>query len=90
MNRGELTEIVARSMGNCSKAAADRAIGAVRGGIPRALRKQHTVTLGGLGTSTAKTRRARVGRDPRNGAVIRIPPGKTVGFRAGLDLKSKI
>ncbi len=90
MNRGELTEIVARSMGNCSKAAADRAIGAVLAGIQRGLRKEQKVTLVGFGTFTVKKRRAREGRDPRNGAVIRIPPGKTVGFRAGLDLKSKI
>ena len=90
MNRGELTEIVARSMGNCSKAAAFRASGAGLGGIQGGLRMVKMVTLVGLGTFTFKKRRAREGRDPRNGAVIRIPPGKTVGFRAGLDLKSKI
>jgi DNA-binding protein HU-beta len=90
MNRGELTEMVAKSLGNCSKAAADRAIGAVLAGIQRGLKKEQKVTLVGFGTFTVRKRRAREGRDPRNGAVIRIPAGRTVGFRAGLDLKSRI
>ncbi|MCK6480654.1 MAG: HU family DNA-binding protein [Planctomycetes bacterium] len=37
-----------------------------------------------------KKRRAREGRDPRNGAVIRIPAGRTVGFKPGLELKGRI
>lgn len=90
MNRAELTEVVAKSLGNCSKAAADRAIGAVIAGIQRGLKKEQRVTLVGFGTFTVKKRRAREGRNPRNGAVIRIPAGKTVSFKPGLDLKAKI
>jgi len=90
MNRADLAEVVAKSLGNCSKAAADRAIGAVLAGIQRGLRREQKVTLVGFGTFTVKKRRAREGRNPRNGAVIRIPAGKTVGFRPGLDLKGRI
>jgi len=91
MNRADLVEVVARSIGNgCSKAAADRAIGAVLAAIQRGLRKQSKVTLVGFGTFTVKRRKAREGRNPRTGAAIRIPASKTVSFRPGLDLRGSL
>lgn len=90
MNRAELAEVVAKSLGDCSKAAADRAIGAVLAAIQRGLRKEQKVTLVGFGTFTVRKRRAREGRNPRNGQPIRIPASKTVAFRPGLDLKARL
>lgn len=90
MNRAELSEVVARSLGNTSKAAADRAIGAVLAGILRGLKKEQKVTLVGFGTFHVKKRKAREGRNPRNGEPIRIAASRTVGFKPGLDLKSRI
>ena len=90
MNRAELAEIVARALGNTSKAAADRAIGAVLGAIQRGLKKEQKVTLVGFGTFQVRRRRPREGRDPRNGKPIRIPASRTVAFKPGLDLKARI
>ena len=90
MNRAELAEAVTKSLGNCSKAAADRAVAAVLAGISRGLRRDGRVRLEGFGTFVVKKRRAREGRNPRNGEPIRIAPSKTVGFRPGLGLKTKI
>ncbi len=89
MNRAELVEVVARSLGN-SKAAADRAIGAVLGGIQRGLKKEQKVTLVGFGTFLVRKRKPREGRNPRNGQPIRIPASKTVAFKPGLDLKARL
>jgi nucleoid DNA-binding protein len=89
MNRADLAETVARSLGD-SKAAADRAVAAVLSGIVRGLRKDGRVRLEGFGSFLVKRRRAREGRDPRNGQPIRIPASRTVGFRPGLDLRAKL
>jgi nucleoid DNA-binding protein len=90
MNRADLSEVVARSLGDCSKAAADRAIGAVLAGILRGLKKEQKVTLVGFGTFVVKKRKAREGRNPRNGEPIRIAASRTVGFKPGLDLKARV
>ncbi len=89
MNRAELAEAVAKSLGG-SKAASDRAVAAVLSGVVRGLKRDGRVRLEGFGTFLVKKRRAREGRDPRNGEPIRIPASRTVGFRPGLDLRAKI
>jgi DNA-binding protein HU-beta len=90
MNRAELAEAVTKSLGNCSKAAADRAVGAVLAGIYRGLKRDGRVRLEGFGTFLVKKRRAREGRNPRNGEPIRIAASRTVGFKPGLDLRTKV
>ena len=91
MNRAQLAEIVAKRMGNgTSKAAADRAIGAVLHAIQNGLRKEKKVTLVGFGTFQVKRRKSREGRNPRTQEPIRIPASKTVTFKPGLELKSRI
>lgn len=90
MNRAQLAEAVTRTMGNCSKAAADRAVAAVLAGIQRGLKRDGRVRLEGFGTFLVKKRRAREGRHPRNGQPIRIAACRTVGFKPGLDLRTRI
>jgi nucleoid DNA-binding protein len=90
MNRAQLAEVVAKNLEDCSKAAADRAVAAVLGGIARGLRRDGRVRLEGFGTFLVKKRRAREGRNPRNGQPIRIPASRTVGFKPGQDLKAKV
>lgn len=90
MNRAALVEIVVKQLGGGSKAQADRAVGAVLAAIQKGLRKEHKVTLVGFGTFTVKRRRAREGRDPRNGRPIRIAAGKSVSFRPGKELRASL
>ena len=89
MNRAELAEAVAKSLGS-SKAASDRAVGAVLAGVLRGLKKDGRVRLEGFGTFLVKKRRTREGRNPRTGEPIRIPASRTVGFRPGLDLRARV
>ena len=89
MNRAELTELVAKELGE-SKAGADRAIAAVLGGIQRGLKKQKKVSLVGFGSFEVKRRKARIGRNPQTGESIKIKASKSVGFRAGKPLKESV
>ena len=89
MNRAELTELVAKELGE-SKAGADRAIAAVLGGIQKGLKKQKKVSLVGFGSFEVKRRKARKGRNPQTGEQIRIKASKSVAFRAGKPLKESV
>lgn len=89
MNRSELNESVAKAM-DCSKAQADRAVASVLEGIQKGLKKTGEVSIVGFGTFRVKTRKARVGRNPRTGESIKIKASRSVGFKAGKPLKSSV
>ena len=89
MNRVALNEAVAKEMGE-SKAAADRAIGAVLEAIAKGLKKHKEVSLVGFGTFRVKQRGARMGRNPKTGEQIKIKASKSVGFKAGRPLKTSL
>lgn len=90
MNKQNLIESVAGDKNAAleSKAAAARVVDAVIDGIKAGLKKDGEVQLIGFGTFRIKSRAARKGRNPATGAVIQIKASKTVGFKAGADLKA--
>jgi DNA-binding protein HU-beta len=89
MNKGDLVEAVAKELKD-SKAASERAVNAVLGSIKKGLKKDKKVQLVGFGTFEVRKRKARKGRNPRTGAAITIKARKTVGFKAGQNLKSSV
>ena len=44
----------------------------------------------GFGTFTVRTRKARTGRNPQTGAVIKIAASKTVGFKPAPKFKDSL
>ena len=91
MNKAELVESVQKSLGgDTSKAAAERAVAAVSGGIESGLMNGEAVQLIGFGTFSVASRAARDGINPQTGDKIRIAASKTVKFKAGAGLKGKI
>lgn len=88
MNKQQLIEFVLKDgEAGETKAAVERAINAVLGGIRRGLKKDQNVQLVGFGSFTVKKRKARAGRNPQTGEKIRIAASKTVGFKPGKALK---
>lgn len=89
MNKAELIDAVA-DRAHLSKADAGRALDSTFEAIGRALKKGEKVALVGFGTFVVRKRAARVGRNPKTGAVIRIPAAKTALFKAGKALKDSV
>jgi nucleoid DNA-binding protein len=58
--------------------------------IQKALKKGDTVTLVGFGTFRVSKRKARKGRNPQTGAVIKIAAKKVPVFKAGKGLKDAV
>lgn len=58
--------------------------------ITGALRKGDGVELRGFGSFRLRDRRARVGRNPRSGQSIKVPPKRVVYFKLGKELRSKL
>jgi DNA-binding protein HU-beta len=89
MNKSELIDAIAASAG-LTKADAGRAIDATTSAITAALKKGDTVTLVGFGTFKVSKRAARVGRNPRTGAELKIAARKAPAFSAGKALKDAV
>ena len=86
MNKSELIEAIAINA-DISKAAAGRALDATMDAVKKVLKKGEMVTLVGFGSFYVGKRAARVGRNPRTGATIKLKAAKIPKFRAGKALK---
>jgi nucleoid DNA-binding protein len=88
MNKSDLIEEVAKV--TCSKKEAVLAVDATLAAIKKALKKGDVVTLVGFGTFGVKKRKARTGRNPQTGAVLKIAAKKVPVFKAGKGLKDAV
>lgn len=89
MNRAELVELIAEKS-EVTKAAAERALGALLDAIATSLQKDEPVVLVNFGTFVVRQRAARKGRNPQTGEEIKIKAAKVVGFKAGKALKEAV
>ena len=89
MNKSELIEAIAKSE-KISKASAEKVLDGTLHAIKVALKKNSTVTLVGFGTFKVIRRAARIGRNPRTGAAIKIKAARVPKFSAGKALKDAV
>jgi len=90
MNKAELVDAVQKTLGDVSKAEAERSVTAVIECIKLGLKKTKSVQLVGFGSFKVTERAARTGVNPKTGEKIRIRKSKTVRFAPGKDLKSRL
>ena len=58
--------------------------------IVESLERGETVELRNFGVFKVKSRRGRIGRNPRTGQEVQVPEKKVVVFKPGLILKGKV
>ncbi len=71
-----------------SRTKAEMAVDSVFEAMKQALQKNDRIELRGFGVFTIKPRKTGIGRNPRTGEEVSIPPGKAVRFKPGKDLQS--
>jgi len=89
MNKSELIDIVAKE-GDLSKATAEKAVAAAINAIVKAVAKGDSVTLIGFGAFKSTKRAARIGKNPRTGAALKIPAATVPKFSAGATFKAAV
>jgi DNA-binding protein HU-beta len=73
-----------------TKTSAAAAVEALIDGITRSLKKGNSVSFVGFGTFKVSQRKARIARNPRTGASIKIPKRRVPRFSAGKALKQAV
>jgi DNA-binding protein HU-beta len=89
MNKTELIAAVAEKAG-LTKKDAERVVNATVDAITESLVKGDKVQISGFGIFEAKTREARVGRNPRTKETIQIPATRLPVFKASKTLKDSV
>ena len=91
MTKTELIESCAAELG-ISKAESQKIVETIFGRITGALSEgsDGKMQIQGFGTFLTKMRKERMGRNPQTKEPMLIPASKTVTFKPGQDLKSKL
>jgi len=81
-----INEVVTRT--GVTKTKAEMAVETVFESMKNALARGDRIELRGFGVFTVRPRKTGIGRNPRTGAEVNIPPGKAVRFKPGKELQS--
>ena len=71
-----------------TKVKAVVAVEAVLQALKESMRRGERIELRGFGVFQVKPRKRGIGRNPRTGKEVRIPPGRTIRFKPGKDLQN--
>lgn len=89
MNKNDLISAVAEAA-DLSKADSEKAVTAVFDAIASAIARDDVVRIVGFGVFRVTQRAASVGRNPRTGEPIELPPSRTPKFTASKTLKAAV
>ena len=71
-----------------TRTKAEQAVETVFGAMKSALGKGERIELRRFGVFNVRPRKTGIGRNPRTGQEVSIPPGKAVRFKPGKELQS--
>ncbi len=86
MNKSQLVEAIALETG-MSKVEARKGVDAFIDIVIRTLKENDKVSLSGMGVFSVMQRSARVGRNPRTGAQVKIAPKRVIKFRPTIEVE---
>jgi DNA-binding protein HU-beta len=70
------------------RAVAAQAVDVIIAGLRQALAERRRIELRGFGVFQVKERKKGIGRNPKTGVEVRIPPGNTIRFKPGKELRN--
>src|SRR3970282_491821 len=71
-----------------TKVKAELAVDAVFDAMRVSMQRGDRIELRGFGVFQVKPRKRGIGRNPRTGKEVRIPPGRTIRFKPGKELQN--
>ena len=80
-----INEVVTKT--GITKTKAEQAVETVFESMKGALAKGDRIELRGFGVFNVRPRKTGIGRNPRTGEEVNIPPGKAVRFKPGKELQ---
>ncbi len=75
-------------LADITKVKAEVAVDAVFDAMRASMMRGERIELRGFGVFQVKPRKRGIGRNPRTGKEVRIPPGRTIRFKPGKELQN--
>ena len=89
MTRADLTQEVYQAIGLPLKES-DLVVSAVFDSIVGSLRSGNRVEIRGFGSFHTRQRRGRIGRNPKTGATVEVPPKRIPFFKPSKELRELV
>jgi len=86
MTKAELVDEVSRAV-TATRKDAETMVETIFGSIVKALRGDDKVEIRGFGSFRTRKRRGRIGRNPKTGDKVQVPPKRIPFFKPSKDLK---
>lgn len=87
LTKAELSQEISRNCESTLKEGRE-ILELILGAMIRALSKGERVEIRGFGSFATRMRNARIGRNPKTGAMVDVPPKRVPYFRASKDLRT--
>lgn len=90
MIRSELVQTLAAENPELGVAEVDRLVSVIFDAITNQLAQGGRVELRGFGAFSTRSREGRVGRNPRTGDAVTVPPKRVPYFKPGKEMRAKL
>lgn len=90
MTRSELVEALAERLGHLNLRDADAAVKVLLETMSHSLSQGKRIEIRGFGSFTVNQRAPRLGRNPRSGESVAIPPKRVIHFKPGKGLRASV
>jgi integration host factor subunit beta len=89
MTKADLVNEVSRAV-SASRKDAEAIVETIFNGIVESLRADDKIEIRGFGSFRTRRRRGRMGRNPKTGAKVEVPPKRIPFFKPSKELKDLI
>jgi integration host factor subunit beta len=90
MTKSQLIERIAQQAPHIPPRRIEAIVNAIFEQMTESLRTGERIELRGFGCFTVRTRRARIGRNPKTGETVSVPRRVALSFAAGKELRERI
>jgi integration host factor subunit beta len=90
MNRSDLVLQMAQSFTHLTLEDVELAVNAILDAMNDALTRGHRIEIRGFGSFKVVHRASRVGRNPRTGESVHVPPKRATQFKTGKSFRSAL
>lgn len=90
MTKSELIDMISKEHEHINRYEAEAVVNEVLTTIVDALAEGDRVELRGFGSFSTKVRRARIGRNPKTGDSVDVPPKHMPHFKPGKEMRERV
>ena len=90
MNKSDLIELLAKKLPNLAARDVEVIVNTVFEGMSDALNRGDRIEIRGFGSFEVRTRKPRIGRNPKTGMSVEVGERKVPFFKVGKELRERV